>query len=150
MFSNTLRALTVVTSLVVLAACSEQSPVAPLDSDAVLASGKSGGGSTTSGRVEIALTRPADAPFANAKGKARYSSKSSERELQVEVENVPVGTVITFAYNGVSFGTATANALREARINVNSKLGQTVPMVGAGGLVTASTTAGAVIVSGSF
>lgn len=146
------RAITVSVSLAVLAACSENSPVAPSGTDAAFASGS---GSTskstsTSTKQEILLTVSASSPFQSADGKAKYAAKSGERELQVEIEDIPAGTAVTFAYNGVVFGTATASALGEARVNVNTKLKQTVPMVTAGGKVTVSTAAGVEIASGSF
>ncbi len=148
MTRSMLRAITVAASLVALTACTENSPLEPSVS-ASLASGSSSNTSTSS-RIEIVLTRDAMSPFAAATGKAKYAAKSGERELQVEVEDIPAGTMITFAYNGVPFGTAAASALGQARVNVNTKLRQTVPMVTAGGIVTASTAAGAVIVRGAF
>lgn len=144
------RLIAVAVALIALTACSEQSPVAPLNTEAAFASGRSGGVVSKAGRMEITLARTATSPFAAAKGKARYSAKSSERELQVEVENVPAGTVITFLHNGVAFGTATASALGEARLNLNSTLGQSVPMVSAGSAITATTAAGVTIVAGTF
>lgn len=150
------RVVAVTASLFVMAACSESSPVAPLSDDAAFASGSGGGSSSTTSssstrtRVEIALTAPAGAPFASAKGKARYSAKTGERELQIETENIPAGTAVAFLYNGTAIGTGTANALRQVRLNLNSTLGQTVPMVGAGGQVRVVTAAGAIIVAGAF
>ena len=151
-----LRTVVATASLFVLAACSENSPVAPGTDDAAFAKGSSGGSSSatstnsTRTRVEIALRAPAGAPFTSAKGKAKYAAKSSERELQIEAENIPAGTVVTFMYNGAAIGTGTSSALREVRLNLNSTLGQTVPMVAVGGLISVVTSAGAVIVSGSF
>jgi hypothetical protein len=150
-----LRTVAATASLFALAACSESSPVAPLSDDAAFASGSGSSTSSTSSsstrtRVEIALKAPAGAPFASAKGKARYSAKTGERELQIEAENIPVGTAVTFLYNGAPIGTGTADVLRQVRLNLNSTLGQTVPMVAAGGQVSVVTAAGAVIVAGAF
>ena len=142
------RAVTVAVSLSVLAACSENSPVAPSNTDAAFAAGSST--STTSTKREILLVVSVGSPFLKADGKAKYAAKSGERELQAEVVNIPAGTMVTFSYNGVAFGTAAASALGTARINVNTKQKQTVPMVAAGGKITASTAAGAEIVNGTF
>ncbi|MCC6245889.1 MAG: hypothetical protein IT353_23860 [Gemmatimonadaceae bacterium] len=150
-----LRVISVVATMTALTACSESSPTGVADDAAALARGSSGGGATASGtatrsRVEITLTRPANAVFATAKGKAKFSSKTGERELQIEAENIPAGTAVVFTVGGVAVGTGTANALREVRLNLNSTLGQTVPMSVAGQAVTVTTAAGGMIVAGSF
>ncbi len=142
------RVLAVAASLVALTACSENSPVAPSASDASFASGSSS--TTTSAKREIVLVKSQGSPYASAKGKAKYVAKSGERELQAEVENVPAGAMITFSYNGAAIGTVAASALGTARLNLNSTLGQTVPMVATGGKITASNAANAEIVNGTF
>lgn len=142
---RTIRFVAATLAAVALAACSESSPTGVM-ADAALASGSSSASAT---RIEIALTRPADAVYRNAKGKAKYATKTGERELQVEVENVPAGTVLTIAVGGTSAGSATADAFGKARLNLNTTLGQTVPMVSAGTTVTVTSAAGPVV-SGSF
>ena len=148
------RVISVVATMVALTACSESSPTGVADDAAALARGSSGGGagatSAARTRVEIALTRPANAVFATAKGKAKFSAKTGERELQIEAENIPAGTAVVFSVGGVAVGTGTANALREVRLNLNSTLGQTVPMSVTGQAVTVTTAAGGMIVAGSF
>jgi hypothetical protein len=149
------RTLAAVAAVSLITACSDSSPVGlETSSDATLAKGSgSTVGSTTkstASKVEIILSRPANAVFASAKGKAKFASKPSERELQIEVENIPAGTAVVFMLDGAAIGTATANTLREARLNLNSTLGQTVPMSVTGKSVTVMTAAGGAIVAGSF
>lgn len=144
---RTLRTLAAVGSLAALAACNESSPTGIVETDAALSRGSSGG--STANRVEIVLTRPAGAVFANAKGKAKFASKTGERELQIEVENIPAGTTLNFFVDGVQVGSATASALREANLNLNSQRGDAVPLTVTGKSVSVRTAAG-VVVSGSF
>lgn len=148
---NSLRLLTAAIAVAALAACSDNSPVgvlATVDS-AAQAKGSNGGGigATT---TTITLSAPANAVFRSAKGKAKFAASTNERELQIEVENVPAGTVLNVAIGGVSLGSATADAFGKARISRNSKLGDAVPLSVAGQSVTVTTSAGAVVVSGSF
>lgn len=142
----------VLVAVAALAACSESTPTS-VATDAALARGSgngtaSGGSAAATGRVEIVLTRPANAVYRSAKGKAKFTAKAGERELQVEVENVPVGTVLTILV-GTSSYSATADALGKARLNMNSALGQSVPMAVTGAAVTVTSAAGTVV-SGGF
>jgi hypothetical protein len=146
--------------LISLAACGDN--VATGVDGAALKSGSSAAGSASSsssssstggvqtGRVQIALTRPAGAAFATAKGKAKYSNRGGERELEIEAENIPAGTAVEFVLDGAVIGTGTATALREVELNLNSDRGATVPASVAGKSVSVRTAAGAAIVSGSF
>lgn len=148
---NSLRILAAVFAVATLAACSDNSPVgvvASIDS-AAQAKGSNGGG-TAAVTTTITLSAPANAAFRSAKGKAKFATKANERELQIEVENVPAGTTLNFSLGGVSLGSAQADAFGKARINRNSKLGDTVPMSVAGMAVSVTTAAGAVVVTGSF
>lgn len=144
--TRTIRTLAAFAAAATLAACSESGPTA-IVSEPAFASGSSGGGSKKS-ITEIALTRPANAAYRSAKGKAKFAIKAGERELQVEVENIPAGTVLSIMVGSSSYS-ATANALGKARLNVNSTRGQSVPMSVAGAAVTVTSAAGAVV-SGSF
>lgn len=145
--------LTSAAALLSLVACGDSSPTGVNDpslrrgSDNV--GGQSGGG-TSSDRVIIALSRPAGAPFASAKGKAKFSNRGGERELEIEAENIPAGTAVSFVLDGAVIGTGTANALRAVELNLNSDLGASVPASVAGKAVSVRTAAGAVIVSGTF
>lgn len=146
---RSIRLIAAIAAAATLAACSESSPTGVAD-DAAFAKGSgSTTTSSTASRIEIVLIRPANAVYRSAKGKAKFASKASERELQVEVENVPVGTDLTIALGGTVIGTAKADAFGKARLNLNSTLGQTVPMSVTGQSVTVTSAAGAVV-SGSF
>lgn len=101
-------------------------------------------------RTRITLTSAGT--YANAKGKATYKVNGSEREFQVEVENIKklAGQSVNVFVNGKKVGTATVDALGAARLNRNSDLGQTVPNIKAGDKVQVKNAAGVLIVSGSF
>lgn len=115
------------------------------------ASGASGASSSSSNRVRLEIALKGVAPYANAKGKAKWSSKSSERELQIEIENVAAGTSVNFYVGGAQVGTTqVANALREASINLNTTLGQSVPTSVTGQTVEVKTAAGVLVASGKF
>lgn len=105
-----------------------------------------GGGTKTI----IALSPSVDYP--NAKGKAVYKVNGSEREFQVEVENIKklAGKSVKVYVNGVQVGSATVNSLGEARLNRNTDLGQTVPSIKTGDTVQVKTGAGKLIASGKF
>jgi hypothetical protein len=148
-FLRTTLRIATIASVASLAACGDNGLTAPA-SPATSAREVTSGGGAAAARSDISLTRPAGAPFANAKGKARFSTKAGERELQIEAENIPAGTVVTIKVGGSVVGTATATALRAVRLNLNSALGQAVPASVAGSAVVLTTAAGAVIVSGSF
>jgi hypothetical protein len=142
-------------ALLSLAACADGSPTGTVDAPALRrgadnVGSQSGGGTVSADRMIISLTRPTGAPFGNAKGKAKYSNRGGERELEIEAENIPAGTAVSFVLDGAVIGTGTANTLREVELNLNSDLGATVPSSVAGKTVSVRTAAGAVIVSGSF
>lgn len=148
---TSLRVLTALFAVASLAACSDSSPVgvsATTDS-AVQAKGSNGGG-VSAATTTIVLSAPANAVFRSAKGKAKFAATANERELQIEVENVPAGTILNVAVGGTSVGSMQADAFGKARLNRNSKLGDTVPMSVAGIAVSVTTATGAVVVSGSF
>jgi predicted PilT family ATPase len=90
--------------------------------------------------------------FPNAKGKAVYKVNGAEREFQVEVENIKklAGKSVGVFVNGVQVGSAKVNALGEARLNLNTNLGNAVPSIKAGDRVQVKTGAGKLIVSGKF
>ncbi|MFN8666036.1 MAG: hypothetical protein U0164_02430 [Gemmatimonadaceae bacterium] len=150
-FRHTATALLLIASAS-LAACSNDA-TAPVAPQVVAASssdnGVSSASSATRTRVEIALK--GSAAFANAKGKARFTAKSSERELQIEIGNVAAGTSVNFFVGGAQVGTTqVTNALRQASINLNTTLGQSVPTSVTGKMVEVKTAAGALVASGSF
>jgi ABC-type phosphate transport system substrate-binding protein len=110
-------------------------------------------GSSTARAGEIRITLSSSAAFVSVKAKAKYKNRNGERELQVEAENLRVGTVVSICISGVRAGGATANALGNARLNLNSNAGQTVPNLSSGTAIAVragGTCAGALIASGSF
>ncbi|MBK6307975.1 MAG: hypothetical protein IPF47_20490 [Gemmatimonadetes bacterium] len=146
-----------------LTACSTDStgPASPQaiassssDSAASSASGSSSSSSSSSSsanRVRLEIALKGVSPYANAKGKAKWSSKPSERELQIEIENVAAGTSVNFFVGGAKVGaTQVTNTLRQASINLNSTLGQSVPMSVTGQVVEVKTAAGVLVASGKF
>lgn len=152
-FRHTATALLLLTSAS-LAACSNDatSPVSPqVVSSSSSDNGVSSASSSSSSRVRVEIALKGSAGYANAKGKARFTAKSSERELQIEIENVAAGTSVNFFVGGVQVGTTqVTNALRQASINLNTTLGQSVPTSVTGKTVEVKTAAGALVASGSF
>jgi hypothetical protein len=102
---------------------------------------------------EILIFLKSSPAYAGVKAKAKYKNRNGERELQVEAENLRVGTVVSVCVSGIRAGDATANALGNARLNLNSNAGQTVPNVTGGTAIAVragGSCAGALIASGSF
>lgn len=101
-------------------------------------------------KTRIALTAGANYP--KAKGKAVYKVNGAEREFQVEVENIKklAGQSVTILVNGAQVGSATVNALGEARLELNTNLGNTVPSIKTGDKVQVKSAAGKLIASGNF
>lgn len=113
--------------------------------------GASSASSSSSTRVRLEIALKGVAPYTNAKGKAKWSSKTGERELQIEIENVTAGTSVNFYVGGAQVGTTqVTNALRAASINLNTTLGQSVPTSVTGQTVEVKTAAGALVASGTF
>ena len=90
--------------------------------------------------------------FPSAKGTAKYRDRSGEREFQVEVQvsRRLAGSVFTVTVDGVTAGQMTINAFGAGRLSLNSKLGQTVPVVVPGSLVGVTTAVGAIVLAGQF
>ena len=150
-FRHTATALLLIASAS-LAACSNDA-TAPVSPQVVSSSSSDNGVSSasSSSRVRVEIALKGSAAYANAKGKARFTAKSSERELQIEIENVAAGTSVNFFVGGVQVGTTqVTNALRQASINLNTTLGQSVPTSVTGKTVEVKTAAGALVASGSF
>jgi hypothetical protein len=103
------------------------------------------------GETRIALT--SSAAYGGIKAKAKYKNRGGERELEVEVENLKVGTMISVCLANARVGGAKTNSLGEARLNLNSDNRQSVPNVGKGTRIevrVGATCGGALIASGSF
>ena len=126
-------------------------PITQPGDDRSLDGSRGGGGGNREGEIRIALTPSAE--YAGIKAKAKYKNRGGERELEVEAERLRTGTVVSVCVNGSKAGGATANALGEARLNLNSDAGQTVPNVVAGTSVqvrAGTSCDGALIASGKF
>lgn len=100
--------------------------------------------------IRIALQGSAQYP--NAKGTAKYKADGGEREFQVELENVKslAGKTVNVFADGVKVGSFRVSKLGTGRLNRNTDLGQSVPMIRAGSAIQIKTGAGALIASGSF
>jgi hypothetical protein len=110
-------------------------------------------GSSTAKAGEIRIGLQSSPAFSGVKAKAKYKNRKGERELQVEAENLRVGTVVSVCVSGARAGGATANALGNARLNLNSNAGQSVPTISSGTRIAVhagSSCAGALIASGQF
>lgn len=108
----------------------------------------SGGTSDSSDRLEIELTAPANAIFPEADGKAKYKDRGGEQQLEIEVEDIPPGTLIDYFVGGTAVGSATANGLGNAELRLNSDEGDSVP--NPVGQTVEARSGGALVVSGSF
>jgi hypothetical protein len=111
----------------------------------------SGSSKVKAGVILISLQSSPE--YVGVKAKAKYKNRNGERELQVEAENLRVGTVVSVCVSGARAGGATANAFGNARLNLNSNAGQNVPTVSSGTRIAVhagSSCAGALIASGQF
>ncbi len=138
-----------------LSACSD-SPLSPVDTlaNSAASRGTSTTQSTTATRIRVfaALTAPAGGAYPSAKGKASWDTRNNntKRELELEVEHLPVGLAVEFFMNGVKVGGATIGSLGDAELEFSTELGEPVPESVAGSTVEVRTAAGVVIVTGSF
>lgn len=119
---------------------------------AVLVGGLSQGALASGGGTKTVIALSHGTAYPNAKGKATYKVNGTEREFQVEVENVKklAGQSVRILVNGIQVGTARVDALGAARLSRNTDLGNSVPNIKAGDKVKVKTSAGVLIVSGSF
>lgn len=99
---------------------------------------------SSTARLELTTT------FTN--GKARFRSRDNQQELQIEVEDLRPGTMVTFAVDGIVVGSVAADAFGSARINLNTALGDVFPAgldIHAGSVVSVIV-AGSTIASGTL
>lgn len=142
------------TLLLTSAACSDgpTSPSTGLQqgADDPIVQNQGSGGNVGKSVVEIALT--ASATFPSAKGKAKFTVKGGQRELEIEVEHLNriAGRAVNFFVGGIQVGSGTVSALGQADLELNTRLGHRVPTSVTGKAVAARTTDGALIASGSF
>ena len=101
-------------------------------------------------RVRINLTGAAIHSI-TPKGHAEFRTAGTQRQLNVEVENVNLadGSVLTVKVNGASFAMLVLKLGRgEAELNTND--GASVPVIHKGDVVTVVSATGAVVESGTF
>lgn len=118
----------------------------------LLVGGFSQGAFAKGGGTKTRISLTAAAGFAGAKGKATYKVNGSEREFQVETENIQklAGKTVGIFVNGKQVGSAVVNSLGAARLNLNTDLGNTVPNIKVGDQVQVKKSNGVLVVSGSF
>lgn len=90
--------------------------------------------------------------YGRASGSAQYQAQPGQREFQVEVERLASlrGTSVLVRVNGAAVGSMTVSSKGIAQLTRNSELGQRVPAIVHGSIVTVQTRAGVVIASGTF
>lgn len=120
--------------------------LAPIQEQPALSRG-SGSGSSNETRLEADLS---GVGYPDADGRARYRDRGGEQELQIEVEDGPANTQITFFVGGDEVGSGTTDEFGSARLNLNSDDGDTVPSVGSGTTVSVEVTGGGVVADGMF
>jgi hypothetical protein len=90
--------------------------------------------------------------FPTAAGSAQYQAQPGQRELQAEVEHLRrfAGARITFSIGRTGLGSAVVNRLGYAEINRNTDVGQPVPTITHGSVITVRTASGTLIATGRF
>jgi predicted PilT family ATPase len=132
-----MRRFTIISALI--AAIAAFAAIAPVAS-------ASGGGTTTTAALHGSASFPA------ANGKAVYKVKGSERELQIEVEDVRslAGMKVKVFVNGALLASPKVSNLGAIRVARNTDNGQTVPVISKGSTVRVRTLGGTMIASGAF
>jgi len=149
MYQQFMAVLSAVAVAGTLGACSTDSTGPANQANVASAKGSgSGGDSDSSDRVEIQLAAPSGAIFPGADGKAKYRDRGGEQQLEIEVEDIPPGTLIDFFVGGAPVGSATADGLGNAELRLNSDEGDAVP--NPIGQTVEARSGGALVVSGSF
>lgn len=134
------------TRMLILAALVAALLVGGFSHNAFAKGGSGGGGDKT--RIALA----ASSAYSNAKGKADYKAKKSEREFEAEVEHLKSlkGKTVNLFINGAQVGSAVVNSLGEANIEWSTQSGDTVPNIKADDTVQFKDASGELIVSGKF
>jgi hypothetical protein len=104
------------------------------------------------GTVNWQINLSPSSAFPRARGSSQYQTQPGQAEFQAEVEHVPAlrGRLVTVSVNGAAVGSARVSPLGIAHLERNSELGQRVPVIGPGSIVSITTSTGTVIVSGSY
>lgn len=103
------------------------------------------GGNRTKLETRLSSTTAAE-PLAS--GKAKFEMRTNRIRLSVEVEDVFAAAKVEVFVNGASIGTVVIDAAGGADINLDSRDGDSVPVLEAGALVEVRTSGGTVILSG--
>lgn len=90
--------------------------------------------------------------FAGAEGSAKISSKPTETEFQVEAKVSPrlAGQTFGVIVDDAVVGTMKVNTLGRAKLALNTKLNQSVPVIQPGTLVGVVNANGDIILAGKF
>ena len=85
----------------------------------------------------IRITLKSSAQYSTAKAKAKFKDAGTEKEFQVEIENVKAlaGKTLTVFVDGKKVGTFKVNALGVGRLNLNTIRGNKVPAIHSGSKV---------------
>lgn len=86
------------------------------------------------------------------KGTAKYRDRRGEREFQVEIETARrlAGSVFRVTVNDMIVGEVKIDAFGKGRLSLNSRLGNTVPVIAPGAVVKVVNADAVVVLSGSF
>jgi len=89
---------------------------------------------------------------AHAIGSSQYQAQPGQSEFQAEVEHVRslAGKQLLVKVNSTTVGKMKVSRRGQADLTLNSELGQKVPAIGVGSVVKVATTAGTLVVSGSY
>jgi hypothetical protein len=102
--------------------------------------------------VNWTITLKPSASYPKATGTSQYQSQGSQRELQVEVENLKplAGQHVNVFVNGSKWASPTVSSLGIAQVDKNTDVGQAVPTITHGSTVRVRTTSGTLIAGGTY
>jgi hypothetical protein len=102
--------------------------------------------------VNVQVQLKGRSAFPRAGGGSQYQSQPGQSEFQAEVEHVRslAGRQLLVKVNGATVGKMKVSRVGQADLTLNSELGQSVPTITAGSVVKVTTSAGALVVSGSY
>lgn len=103
-----------------------------------------GGGTKLEGR--LAATSPAESL---ASGKAKFEMRGDRTRLSVQIEDIVAAGAVEITVGGISLGTVQINAVGQADVNLDSRDGDSVPVLEDGDVIVV-TAGGTVILTGSL
>lgn len=118
----------------------------------MLVGGFSQGAFAKGGGTKTIISLQPAAGFSNAIGKAKYKVDGSKREFEVEAEHIKklAGKTVNVFVNGTMVGSAVADTLGQAHLELSTELGNAVPTIKKGDTVQVKKSNGVLIVSGKF